>query len=346
MTTLTAPIPTARRVEEFECFGSTVAIRASGPEPMLLPAVARARAIAFEVQHRLTRFDSTSELSRLNAHPRERVAASRLLRRFVAAVAPAGQQSGGLVDATCLPAVEAAGYDRHWAAGADFAPRPGRPSSGAWRDVRVEGDTVVRPRGVRLDSGGLGKGLAADVMAEALDGLEAWIVDCGGDLRVGGRAGRERTIQVLDPIDPDVVLHAFGLRHGAVATSGTTRRRWSGGHHLIDPRTGRPADTGVVQVTAVAATGLEAEILAKTALLAGPEHAARALRHGGVVVMASGVVEIRDPRPGEGQSPGALPTLASTGAGRAVEGSSRDSAPAARTNATDAQRQASRPFHW
>jgi thiamine biosynthesis lipoprotein len=292
MTTIAAAIPTAHRVEELECFGSTVAIRASGPEPVLLPGVARARAIAFEVQRRLSRFDSASELSRLNAHPRDRVAASRLLRRFAAAVAPAGEQSGGLVDATCLPAVEAAGYDRHWAPDAGFAAGPTSPSPGAWRDVRVEGDTVVRPRGVRLDSGGLGKGLAADLMAEALDGLDAWVVDCGGDLRVGGRAGRERTVRVLDPIDPCAVLHAFPLRHGAVATSGTTRRRWSGGHHLIDPRTGRPADTGVSQVTAIAETGLEAEILAKTALLAGPERAARTLRAGGVVVMATGVVEI------------------------------------------------------
>jgi thiamine biosynthesis lipoprotein len=297
MTTTTTATMTAHRLEQFECFGSTVTIRAEGPEPALLPAVARARAIAFDVQRRLSRFDPASELSRLNADARERVPASALLRRFAASVVPAGQHSGGLVDATCLPAVEAAGYRAHWEPGAEFAAgAPSGPSTTqAWRDVRVEDGAVVRPRGVRLDSGGLGKGLAADLMAEALEGLDAWVVDCGGDLRVGGRAAPMRTIHVLDPVDRDVVLHAFTMDRGAVATSGITRRRWRGGHHLVDPRTGRPADTGVLQVTALAPTGLRAEVVAKHAFLAGPEHRAGVLRHGGVAVLADGVVEIVPP---------------------------------------------------
>ncbi len=289
---------TGHRREQFACFGASVTIRAEGREPGLLVAMARARDIAFQIQRRLSRFDPDSELSRLNADPRERVPASPLMRRFAAAVTAAGEQSGGLVDATCLPAVEAAGYWRHWDPGAQFAAGPPPAPDGgaqAWRAVRVEGGSVVRPVGVRLDSGGLGKGLAADLMAEALDGVHAWIVDCGGDLRVGGRADRTRTIQVLDPFDGDVVLHAFRVGRAAVATSGVTRRRWRDGHHLIDPRTGRPADTGVLQVTAVAPTGLQAEIVAKTAILAGPEHAARALIDGGVIVLAGGVVEIVPP---------------------------------------------------
>ena len=129
-------------------------------------------------------------------------------------------------------------------------------------------------------------------MADALSGLDSWLVDCGGDLRAGGRHERTRTVQVLDPIDRDVVIHSFEIGRAAVATSGTTRRRWDGGHHLIDPRTRGPADTGVLQATAVAATGLEAEVLAKAAILAGPERAARTLSHGGVIVLAGGLVEV------------------------------------------------------
>ncbi|MEA2142799.1 MAG: FAD:protein transferase [Solirubrobacteraceae bacterium] len=300
----------ARRVEQFACFGSTVTIRAEGREPALLVAVARARAIASEMQRRLSRFDPGSELCRLNADPRERVPASGLMRQFAAAVAAAGEQSGGLVDATCLPAVEAAGYWQHWDPGAQFAAGPPPAPDGdvrGWRAVMVEGGAVVRPRGVRLDSGGLGKGLAADLMAEALGGLDTWIVDCGGDLRVGGRRDRARTIQVRDPLDADAVLHAFRVGRAAVATSGTTRRRWRDGHHLIDPRTGRPAETGVLQVTAVAPTGLQAEVIAKTAILAGPQHAARVLVDGGVIVLAGGVVEIVPPA----QNPGSNLTATS-----------------------------------
>ncbi|HSD79319.1 MAG TPA: FAD:protein FMN transferase, partial [Solirubrobacteraceae bacterium] len=87
---------------------------------------------------------------------------------------------------------------------------------------------------------------------------------------------------------------------GAVATSGVTRRRWrtAGGtgpaaHHLLDPATGRPAWTGVLQATALAPTAAEAEVRAKAALLAGPQEGVGFLTHGGVLVLAGGrVVEV------------------------------------------------------
>ncbi len=96
------------------------------------------------------------------------------------------------------------------------------------------------------------------------------------------------------------MLHTFDLVSGAVATSGTTRRSWIRadgqlGHHLIDPSTGRPAFTGVVQVTALAPTGVKAEALAKAALLSGPEYADRWLTHGGVVVYEDGRHELIAP---------------------------------------------------
>jgi thiamine biosynthesis lipoprotein len=168
------------------------------------------------------------------------------------------------------------------------------PLPGAWRSVGTVGGCVVRPRGVRLDSGGLAKGLVADEIAALLHECDDWAIDCGGDLRVGGRLARLRTIEVRDPVAADGVVHRLTLRRGAVATSGTTRRRWNGGHHLIDPRTGLPADTGVVQATALAPTGLEAEVRAKAALLAGPQDGWRELHHGGILVLADGSVQVRE----------------------------------------------------
>jgi thiamine biosynthesis lipoprotein len=61
------------------------------------------------------------------------------------------------------------------------------------------------------------------------------------------------------------------LRDRGAATSSVRRRRWGDLHHLIDPRTGVPAHTGLEEVAVVTANGLEAEVVAKTALLAGPE---------------------------------------------------------------------------
>ncbi len=85
-----------------------------------------------------------------------------------------------------------------------------------------------------------------------------------------------------------------------MATSGITRRAWNAGtaeaaHHLIDPRTGRAAQTDVLQVTALAPTALEAEVLAKTAILRGSGAAHGVLAHGGVIVHDSGIVEVVPP---------------------------------------------------
>ncbi|MTD45361.1 FAD:protein FMN transferase [Conexibacter sp. W3-3-2] len=293
----------------FPCFGGTVGVRATGAgeqEADAAVALERARALLLEIHDRLTRFEDDSELSHLNADPRERVPASPLLRRFAAAVREAGERSDGLVDATCLPAVEAAGYREHLDPTAAHDPRaataPTWTADGAWRRVGVDGEHVVRPVGVRLDSGGIGKGLAADLAGELLAGLPAWAVDCGGDLRIGGSARVPRSIAISDPFHPGETVHELQVARGAVATSGTTRRAWTttgtgaDAHHLVDPRTGRPADTGVVQVTALAPTALEAEVRAKTALLLGPARARRALPHGGVVVTSGGDVQVV-PRP-------------------------------------------------
>jgi thiamine biosynthesis lipoprotein len=287
--------PRQERVETFECFGATVTVRASGDAAVVGPGLRRARAVAEEVHLRLTRFDPGSDLCRLNADPRELVPAAPLVRRFAEAVHWAGATSGGLVDATCLPAVEAAGYRGHWTPGTsaeDFEPFEPEPWEPAWAAVTVEGDAVRRPPGTRLDSGGLGKGLAADLMAAALAVCATWAVDCGGDLRVGGLQAHERAIDIAAPDGSPEPIHRLRITRGAVATSGVTRRAWAAGHHLVDPRTGRPADSGVLQATAVARTGLEAEVRAKTALLGGPARAAAALEGGGVYVTADGAVHV------------------------------------------------------
>ena len=150
-----------------------------------------------------------------------------------------------------------------------------------------------RPPGLAIDSGGLAKGLFADLIAERMRGNFA--VDCGGDLRFGGAP---RRLEVADPFGGSP-LHVFDVRDGAVATSGIGRRSWLDehgrpAHHLLDPATGRPAFTGVVQATALAPTALEAEWRAKAAVLsADPTW----LAHGGVLVRDDGshaVIPIND----------------------------------------------------
>jgi thiamine biosynthesis lipoprotein len=174
--------------------------------------------------------------------------------------------------------------------------------------IRSQRGTAIvhRPAGLHFDLGGVGKGWIAD---RALDLLDAWpsaVVDADGDLAVRVAAGRVWHVGVDDPRAPDTnltVLHLGAPAGGApvrwgVATSGTSIHRWNvnGGvsHHLIDPRTGHPAQTNVIQATVVAGSALRAEALAKAAVIAGSAAGLalleRARVRGAVLLTADGEV--------------------------------------------------------
>jgi thiamine biosynthesis lipoprotein len=288
---------------EFECFGGRVEVRAGGPGAAA--ALARSRARLLDAHRRLSRFDPESELSRLNRDPRTEVPASALLRRLAAAVAEAGERSRGLVDGTLLREIERAGYVDSLPQDRPPEPFPSRPRAvlagpsdrADWATVRIDerAGTVIRPPGVMIDGGGLAKGMLADLVGADLARFDSFAVDCCGDLRLGGRAGGERRVLVDDPGNGEPVGE-LRLRGGGIATSGTSRRAWTrpGGrpaHQILDPRSGEPAFTGVVQATAVAPTALLAEVYAKSALLAGPADASGWLPFGGVLVLSGGEVE-------------------------------------------------------
>jgi thiamine biosynthesis lipoprotein len=306
MALATAPQPALEHRETFPCFGSQcTVIVADGARPAdAARALAAAKGRLLEWNRAFSRFDPASELCALADHPEDTVPVSPMMRRIVEASLDAAARTGGLVDPTLVDQIERAGYERHFdGSGIELAtllelapPRfPAAPDPAAqWRLVSVDAarGTVARPPGVRLDSGGIAKGVFADELGAVLSGYEAFVVDCSGDLRLGGRGRVGRPVHVASPFDGST-LHTFELDSGGVATSGIGRRSWLGpsgqpAHHLLDPATGEPAFTGVVQVTALAPSTAEAEARSKAALLSGPLEAHRWLPHGGVVVLDSG----------------------------------------------------------
>jgi FAD:protein FMN transferase len=294
----------------FPCMGSEVRLLVDGP------GADGARAWIEDYASRLTRFDASSELSRLNADPARVVPATPLLRLAVRAAQRAAEHSGGLVDPTLLGALERAGYA---ASLKDAVPAPlalalasappRRPAEPApdtrWREFVVDDQagTIARPPGLRLDNGGSGKGLAADLVGRRFAGCPRWAVDCGGDVLVHG-GGRPYDIEIRHPLTGGRA-HTVAVDDGAVCTSGVDVRVWrrpdgSYAHHLLDPSTGEPAWTGLVGATALAPSALEAETLAKAALLSGAERGRAVLaRHGGILFDEDGGVELvgrlRDP---------------------------------------------------
>jgi FAD:protein FMN transferase len=303
----------------FNCFGGTATIHVRAANTAAGEEVADlARKQLLDAHRRLSRFSADSELTRLNEEPRWEVPASPLMLALAGAVAQAGSHSGGLVDATLIDAIQRAGYRRSLegdppitlaaalASRTDRAPAQPHPDR-LWRTVGIsEADaTVIRPPGVKIDSGGIAKGLVADLVGYQLRDNRTYAVDCCGDIRIGGSAGQERRLLVDDPFGRGPI-HELALRDGAVATSGIGRRCWvdarGAAHHILDPSSGESAFTGIVQATALAPSGLLAEVYAKAALLVGPERAEDWLPHGGVVVRDDKAVEVIAARQPLGES--------------------------------------------
>ena len=232
-----------------------------------------------ELERRWSRFRADSEISRLNARaglPTGLSADSFLLvDRGVAG----WRWTDGLYDPTVLRAVEAAGYDRSFdQIPTEMPPRDAVPAPGcAGIALDPHLRTVTLPRGTGFDPGGVGKGLAADLVVAALRdaGAAGACVSIGGDGRVAGEAPPGGwSVGLASPYSDDEFLAVLSLTDHGIATSSRMMRRWTAGgavrHHLLDPRTGEPVDNGVDTVTVVEREAWFAEVLSKAVFVAGP----------------------------------------------------------------------------
>jgi FAD:protein FMN transferase len=252
----------------------------------------RAQQRVEELEQLWSRFRSDSEISRLNANAGAAMRVSPETCELVRRSVEGWHLSGGAFDPTLLGPLVQAGYDRTFEevlsrSGSDPDPDL-RVAGGTWlrgvsrgcESVEVSGELVSLGEGVGFDTGGIGKGLAADmIVAELMDsGAEGACVNLGGDLRVAGvgPVGHGWTVAIQHPRMREPVA-LVGIGEGAVATSTTLQRRWgtrSGwSHHLIDPRSGMPSESDVNFVSVIAAQAWVAEVLAKAVLINGSEHA-------------------------------------------------------------------------
>ncbi len=231
------------------------------------------------LERRFSRFRLDSELCEVNRSSGGWTWVSEEFAQVLGLALDGAERTGGLFDPTLLPALVAAGYDRDFEEVRSGSPSPLAPPpgpAGRWGDVRLDRRRVFLPEGVALDFGGIAKGWAADRASELTWPLPWAVVDAGGDLRLSGHPpDGALEIAVDDPDERGAEVLRLQLEAGALATSSVTFRSWSRGdarmHHIIDPRTGRPAASRVIQATAWAPDCAEAEIRAKWALLAGPD---------------------------------------------------------------------------
>jgi len=213
---------------------------------------------------RLTRFSADSELSKLNAAAGEWMEVSEEMESLLRTSLDAFEMSAGLVNVAVLPSMLAIGYARPFTQGPgavaldDARPLPPLPEV-----LTVRAGAARLKRGAGVDLGGVAKGWMADRLCAMLGPNS--LANLGGDLSASGAGPNGGGWAV------GVANATLMLRDQGAATSSVRRRRWAKVHHLIDPRTGLPARSGLEEVSVVANTGFEAEVVAKTALLLGSD---------------------------------------------------------------------------
>jgi thiamine biosynthesis lipoprotein len=239
----------------------------------------------------MSRFRPTSELVALNGLARRPVVVSPRLYRAVAASRRAWRLTGGAFDPRVASDLERLGYRGAALAGGGAAgtspateiPRPADVppadrASRPWLEADPGASMVAIDE--PIDLGGIGKGLALrwawHATALAFPHLVGALLEAGGDLVCGGlpAVGDRWEIRIDDPVAPGTPVATIAIGGGAVSTSGSTLNRWAAPdqsvvHHLIDPRTGSPADRGVRQVTVAGPDPAWTEVWCKVLYLAG-----------------------------------------------------------------------------
>jgi thiamine biosynthesis lipoprotein len=299
--TPSADSPSAEPLQrDFRVMGCQAHIVVHGGTTLMLDA---AEQRLHELESLWSRFREDSDITRANQAGGRAVQVHEDTLAVVSRALDAWRQTEGRFDITTLPALLEHGYT-HSATTKVAAPSvPGtRVGQSAWVKVDYATSTLTVPATTAIDLGGIGKGFAADIVAEELieSGAVGALVNLGGDLAVLGTPIDEPAwrLGIEDPANPPSHVALLRLASGGVATSGTTVRRWStrdGGtaHHLIDPASSTPSATTLLTATVIAADAATAETFATAAMmLDGP--AAVAMLDGvglaGLVVTAEGKV--------------------------------------------------------
>jgi FAD:protein FMN transferase len=294
----------------FGALGTTAQVTVAGRADLRIAGALLHEELA-AMDRACSRFRPDSELHAVNAGAGSCVGVSSLLFEAVQAALRAARATDGAVDPTIGSSLRSLGYDCDFALiGTDDGRRQVvrlRRRYASWRMVLLDParQTIRLPRGVELDLGATGKAFAADRSARRIaertgNGV---LVSLGGDIALAGSppAGGWAVRVTEDHRDPDGEGPTIALRSGGLATSSTTIRRWraAGGeqHHIVDPRTARPAAEVWRTASVAAATCVDANAASTAAIVLGeaaPDWlarmglAARLVRRDGEVVGVAG----------------------------------------------------------
>jgi len=269
----------------FRAMNTEITLAAQGETDLVNQGFEKAQELIKASERRFTRFSKDSELSQLNRLAGSWFRASGDMTFVVMLARQYAEQTNGLFNPAILSDMERIGYNRSMdliraeaslLSPTRISPRPNLLPLDELR-IHPEENLIYLPEGMRLDLGGIAKGWIAEQAAMILaDYSQACLVDAGGDMFMVGLPDGEGSwqIELEDPQNSGWALTRLDVPPGAVATSSIMKRKWIQGetarHHLIDPRTGEPAETDWVSVTVIAPHADMAEVFAKVLLIAGP----------------------------------------------------------------------------
>ena len=287
-----------------KAMGCECEILVDGDAALIPLAFARLR----ELEARFSRFLPESELNQALQRPEQWVDVSSDLFSALRWSVRLNDETAGRFDPTIRTALETLGYDRTFREIDTGQPLRSTAPAPGLSGLRLEAKraAVWIPRGVSLDLGGIGKGLAADIVVrESMKaGATAVYVSFGGDIQAAGEAPEGGwNVPLLHPVTNDPIA-THNLTEGALVMSTVAIRSWTVGglrmHHIIDPHTGKPTSGDVIAVAVATRSAARAEGLAKAAIVAGLPGAIELLRTANVtgwVVTDTVTVVNGDPGP-------------------------------------------------
>ena len=269
--------------QEFRAMNTSVVLGAESEYPF--NAFQLAQEFIEQSEQRFSRFLHDSELNALNRNAGIWFQVSPEMMEVMTSAMECYRATDGLFNPAILPDLKAVGYTRSMdeirSYGADKTTTLHSKTVLAFESIQLDiaQNRILLPAGMQIDLGGIAKGWIAEKAARILAAhSSACVVNAGGDMfLIGHPNGKSWEVVLEDPLDQRHDLLMLLMEDGAVATSSTTKRIWTQGeqvrHHLIDPRSGEPAESCWLSVTVFAPHAVQAETFAKALLIAGPEGA-------------------------------------------------------------------------
>ena len=234
-----------------------------------------------ELENLLSITLENSEVSRLNAAAgKEAIEVSKDTWILLEAGKNLGAGTGGAFDIAISPVVKAWGFteaEHHVPTQAELDALLPLTNPD---DVVLDKMTVyLEKEGMAVDLGGIAKGYASDEVASLLKGkgVESAIVSLGGNVfGIGTKPNGEKwEVALANPLDANDYCGLISIEDKAVVTSGGYQRFFEENgkkyHHIIDPATGYPAENGLLSVTIISESGMEADVLSTALFVMGLE---------------------------------------------------------------------------